>query len=301
MSWGPNPFGCPLREGDMAKSHKKKIRTPKDQKPLTPQSREIPLGVVWDELTPDEFSRPQITLSRKKRLVTIKYKLVGFPLIFEVPIDQLHKARTRISKLFNELVEESPSIEVHAALDQIRKYKKAETFLDYLLYLLDAFLEAQRRYTGVKPRGVQAKRPKHVLERIRYACTWTYLFVDQERRKREKDRHVIIRYGERQLEQRTKDWSARSSTEKTLPLVAHLVHIGYATEWQACGLKAPMARLKYFDQHYIQPGLAQVGAVASKHPRMLDPSRNSFLRPIRDCLYRQMIERASPSKRRTTK
>ncbi len=285
----------------MAKSHKKKVQTPKDQKPLTPQSREIPLGVVWDELTPDEFSRPQITLSRKKGLVTIKWKLVDFPLIFQVPISQLHVARGNISKLFNELVEESPSIEVHAALDQIRKYEKAETFLDFLLYLLNALLKAQDRYTGVKPRGVQAKRPKHVLERIKYACVWTYLFADRQRRKPLEDRDVIIGYAERELQQKVKGWSKRSHDDQTLSIVAHLITIGYKKEWQACELKDPAGRLKYFDQHYIQPMLGEVESVAQKHPQLLDPSRNSFLRPIRDRFYKRMIEKASPAKRRTTK
>ncbi len=87
----------------MVKSHKKKVQTPKDQKPLTPQSREIPPEVdqdeLKDELIGDILERPPRPLPRasitgKNVNVTVKDQLAGFPFsyTFTVPLGELEQA-----------------------------------------------------------------------------------------------------------------------------------------------------------------------------------------------------------------
>ena len=229
------------------------------RKPRPPEPEAVPFDVMRDELISGRLaaSVPKIDFSRKTGRVTIRDEVAGIPCTFAVLLKDIDEALNRISNL--------PSSNTS----------------DLTMRLFDALLEAHHSFTGRKPRGVQAKRSKPLLEKIKYASTWTHFFVEWQWQTQE-DRHPIIQDATRALERRVKQWPKYDRSDQIVLVTAFLVTGAYKKDWQTLKLADPFRNInpEFFYRTYIQPKYDKISAITKKSPRLLAFPSNPYLRRI---------------------
>ena len=150
------------------------------------------------------------------------------------------------------------------------------------------------------PRGVQKGRERAMAE-MRWRAAWSYRFIWLELGKRKDDLHpavaaLIASVGKARLQREKIDgelrpyWSRR--VERAVYLVAWLLSEEFsrnqdlAARWSAAKLghlplqPGGVLKVGKFFQTLVSPMLPRVDDTLRRHPEMLDPSHNAYLRTL---------------------